>query len=109
VKEGEGEHGHECMAVKALPGSALEVVETEFFFHLLVSLLANPSRLDGSCQHRRLKKVRRGKKKQRTPASTKLASRASRHRRAHRSTATSALPALPKKDHRSAVGSDHYR
>ena len=31
----------------ALPESALEVIETEFFFHLLVSLLSNPSRLDG--------------------------------------------------------------
>jgi hypothetical protein len=35
------------MTVKALPGSALEVIETKFFFQLLVSLLANPSRLDG--------------------------------------------------------------
>ena len=49
-------------------------------------------------QHRRLKKVRRGKKNQRTTASTKLASRASLHRRVHRSTATSTLPALPKMD-----------
>ena len=36
--------------MKALPGSALEVIETEFFFQLLVSLLANPSRLDGGRQ-----------------------------------------------------------
>jgi hypothetical protein len=49
-------------------------------------------------QHRRLKKVRREKKNQRTAASTKLARRPSRHRRAHRSTATSTLPALPKVD-----------
>jgi hypothetical protein len=49
-------------------------------------------------QHRRLKKVRREKKKQRTTASTKLASRASRHRPAQRSTATSTLSALPKVD-----------
>jgi hypothetical protein len=34
-------------AAAALPGSALEVIETKFFFQLLVSLLANPSRLDG--------------------------------------------------------------
>jgi hypothetical protein len=34
------------MTVKALPGSSLEVVKTEFFFQLLVSLLANPSRLE---------------------------------------------------------------
>ncbi len=34
--------------MQALPGSALEVIETEFFFQLLMGLLANPSRLDGS-------------------------------------------------------------
>ena len=38
------------MTVKALPGPSLEVIETEFFFQLLVSLLANPSCLDGSRQ-----------------------------------------------------------
>lgn len=36
--------------MQALPGSAFEVIETEFFFQLLVSLLANPSRLDGGRQ-----------------------------------------------------------
>jgi hypothetical protein len=35
------------MTAKALPGSPLEVIETEFFSQLLVSPLANPSRLDG--------------------------------------------------------------
>src|SRR5271170_188647 len=49
-------------------------------------------------QHRRLKKVRREKKNQRTAASTKFTGRASRHRRTHRSTATATLPALPKVD-----------
>ena len=44
------DHRHERMTVKALPGSSLEVIETEFFFQLLVSLLANPSRLDGGRQ-----------------------------------------------------------
>jgi hypothetical protein len=34
------------MTMQALPGLSLEVIETEFFFQLLVSLLANPSRLD---------------------------------------------------------------
>jgi hypothetical protein len=38
------------MTMQALPGSALEVIETQFFFQLLVSLLANPSRLDGGRQ-----------------------------------------------------------
>ncbi len=47
LEESVGDHRHERMTVKALPGSALEVIETKFFFQLLVSLLANPSRLDG--------------------------------------------------------------
>jgi hypothetical protein len=34
------------VSVQALPGPFLEVIETEFFFHLLVGLLANPSCLD---------------------------------------------------------------
>jgi hypothetical protein len=38
------------MTMQALPGSALEVIETEFFFRLLVSLLANSSCLDGGRQ-----------------------------------------------------------
>src|SRR5262249_35472046 len=43
LEESVGDHRHERMTVKALPGSALEVIETKFFFQLLVSLLANPS------------------------------------------------------------------
>ena len=50
LEEGVGDHRHERMTVKALPGSSLEVIKTEFFFQLLVSLLANPSRLDGGRQ-----------------------------------------------------------
>ena len=50
LKEGVSDHRHKRVAVKASPGSSLEVIETEFFFQLLVSLLANPSRLDGSGQ-----------------------------------------------------------
>ena len=50
LEEGVGDHRHERMTMKALPGSSLEVIETEFFFQLLVSLLANPSRLDGGRQ-----------------------------------------------------------
>jgi hypothetical protein len=45
LEEGVGNHCHERMTGKALPGSALEVIETEFFFQLLVSLRVNPSRL----------------------------------------------------------------
>jgi hypothetical protein len=47
LEKGVSDHHHERMTMHALPGSALEVIETEFFFHLLVSLLSNPSRLDG--------------------------------------------------------------
>jgi len=36
--------------MQALPGPALKVIETKFFFQLLMSLLANPSRLDGGRQ-----------------------------------------------------------
>jgi len=50
LQEGEGEHCHQCMAVKALPGSPFEVVEPEFLFQLLMGLLANPSCLDSGSQ-----------------------------------------------------------
>ena len=50
LEEGVSDHRHERMTVKALPGSSLEVVKTQLFFHLLVSLLANPSCLDGGRQ-----------------------------------------------------------
>jgi hypothetical protein len=35
LKEGVSNHRHERMSVEALPGSTLEVVETEFLFQLL--------------------------------------------------------------------------
>jgi len=50
LKEGKGDHGHERMAVQALPGSSFEVIEAEFLFQLLMGLLTNPSRLDGGSQ-----------------------------------------------------------
>src|SRR5215831_8010554 len=50
LQESEGEHRHECMAVKALPGSPFEVVEPKFLFQLLMGLLANPSSLDSRSQ-----------------------------------------------------------
>ena len=46
LEEGVSDHRQERVTVKALPGSSFEVIKTEFFFQLLVSLLANPSRLD---------------------------------------------------------------
>ena len=50
LEEGVSDHRHERMAVKTLPGAALEVIEAELFFHLLMGLLADPSRLDGGSQ-----------------------------------------------------------
>ena len=50
LEERVGDHSHERMTVKALPGSSLEVIEAEFFFQLLMGLLADPSRLDGGSQ-----------------------------------------------------------
>jgi hypothetical protein len=38
LEEGVSDHRHKCMVVKALPGSSLEVIKTEFFFHLLAQL-----------------------------------------------------------------------
>ena len=61
--------------------------------HALMTMLAF-----AFLQFRRLKRARRGKKNQRTTASTKLAGRPSRHRGIHRPTATAAMPILPKTD-----------
>ena len=47
LEEGVSDHGHEGMTMKALPGSAFEVIKSEFFFQLLMRLFANPSCLDG--------------------------------------------------------------
>jgi hypothetical protein len=60
LEESVSNHGHERVAVEALPGSPLEVVETHFFFQLLVSLLANPSRLEGGDCDRALPTIRLG-------------------------------------------------
>ena len=50
LEEGVSDHRHQRMPVKALPGATLEVIEAEFFLHLLMGLLADPSRLDGGRQ-----------------------------------------------------------
>ena len=47
LEEGIGDHCHQRVTVKTLPGSSLEVIEAEFLFELLMGLLADPSRLDG--------------------------------------------------------------
>ena len=36
LEEGVGDHRHERVTMKTLPGPALEVIETEFLFQLLV-------------------------------------------------------------------------
>ena len=46
LEEGEGEHHHQGVPMKPVPGTALEVVEAEFLLHLLMRLLADPARLD---------------------------------------------------------------
>ena len=46
LQVGVRDHRHERVAVQAMPGSAFEVIEAEFFLKLLVGLLAHPSRLD---------------------------------------------------------------
>ena len=51
LQEGVGNHRHEGMAVEAMPGSSLEVIEPEFFLQLLVRLLTDPARLNGSGEH----------------------------------------------------------
>jgi hypothetical protein len=43
---GVGDHAHQRVAMKTMPGAAFEVIEAEFFLELLVSLFANPPRLD---------------------------------------------------------------
>ena len=35
LEEGVGDHGHEGVTMKALPGSPLEVIKPEFLFQLL--------------------------------------------------------------------------
>ena len=43
-------HRHQRMTMKAVPRPSLEVVEAEFLLQLLMSLLADPSRLYGRSQ-----------------------------------------------------------
>ena len=50
LEESIGDHCHESVTVKALPGSSLEVVETEFLLELLMGLLADPSGFDGGSE-----------------------------------------------------------
>jgi len=47
LQEQERDQRQERMPVQTPPRAALEVIEAEFFLHLLVRLLADPARLDG--------------------------------------------------------------
>ena len=42
-QKAKGEHGQGGVMVEASPTAALEVVESEFFFHLLIALLDLPT------------------------------------------------------------------
>jgi hypothetical protein len=48
LEEGVGDHCHEDVAVKPLPGSSLEVIKPKLFLELLMSLFADPARPDGA-------------------------------------------------------------
>jgi hypothetical protein len=56
LQEGVGDHGHQCVTMKTLPGSSLEVIKSEFFFQLLMRLFANPSCLDGGGQRTQIRR-----------------------------------------------------
>lgn len=45
LERGKADEGHQGVAVQAAPRTTLEVVEPEFFFELLVHLLARPAGL----------------------------------------------------------------
>src|SRR5208282_560701 len=48
LEKGIGDHCHQGMAVKPMPGSPFEVVEAELFLQLLMRLFTDPTRLDGA-------------------------------------------------------------
>jgi hypothetical protein len=50
LQEGERDHAHEGVSVKALPGSPLEVIKAKLFLELLMGLLADPAGFDGAGQ-----------------------------------------------------------
>jgi hypothetical protein len=47
LQEGVGDHCHESVTMKTLPGSPFKVIKPEFLFQLVMGLFANPSCLDG--------------------------------------------------------------
>ena len=65
LEEGVSNHCHERVAVKAMPRSSFEVIETEFFFQLLVPLFDRPPALP---QADRRPATRVGRQVRTTPA-----------------------------------------
>ena len=51
LEEGIGDHCHQGMAVKPMPGSPFEMIEAELFLQLLMRLLTDPALLDGAGEH----------------------------------------------------------
>jgi hypothetical protein len=48
LEEGVGDHCHQGVPVKPLPGPSLEVIKPKLFLELLMGLLTDPSRFDGA-------------------------------------------------------------
>ena len=48
LEEGVGDHCHQGVPVKPLPGASLEVIKPMLFLELLMGLLTDPSRPDGA-------------------------------------------------------------
>jgi hypothetical protein len=46
LKEGVGDHRHQCVPVQSHPGSSFEMVEPKLLFELLMGLFADPPGLD---------------------------------------------------------------
>jgi len=47
LQDGVGDHCHESVTMKTLPGSPFKVIKPESLFQLLMGPFANPSCLDG--------------------------------------------------------------
>ena len=48
LEEGVGDHGHQGVTVKPMPGPSFEVIKPKLFLELLMGLFADPARLDGA-------------------------------------------------------------
>lgn len=54
LQESVSDHRHQGVPMQTLPGSTLEVIETQFFFNLLMRLFADPSGFDDRRQTEQL-------------------------------------------------------